>query len=108
MQWYITTAHYLSTYLYLFIYLTSHTHPSGDLADVKIDVTGLETEEEEAAARILLLTLGRVLGPALAKETILTLDSNFFHVGGNSLNSILAVTSLKDHGYSVGKAHGRS
>ncbi|MPC87206.1 hypothetical protein E2C01_082062 [Portunus trituberculatus] len=53
-------------------------------------------------ARVLLLTLGRVLGPAVAKGTTLTLDSNFFHVGGNSLNSVLAVTSLKDRGYTVG------
>ncbi|XP_063842218.1 beta-alanyl-bioamine nonribosomal peptide synthetase ebony-like [Scylla paramamosain] len=75
---------------------------AGGLEDVQIDVTGVQSAEEEAMARVLLLTLGRVLGPAVAKGTTLTLESNFFHVGGNSLNSVLAVTSLKDSGYTVG------
>lgn len=59
--------------------------------------------QEEETARALLLTVGRVLGPAVAKGTNLSLDSNFFSIGGNSLNSVSTVTSLKDLGYIVGE-----
>ncbi|XP_045108560.1 tyrocidine synthase 3-like isoform X2 [Portunus trituberculatus] len=82
--------------------LRMYERRAAGLEDVQIDLTGVQSAEEEAMARVLLLTLGRVLGPAVAKGTTLTLDSNFFHVGGNSLNSVLAVTSLKDRGYTVG------
>lgn len=58
---------------------------------------------EEEAARTLLLTVGRILGPELAKGKILSLDSNFFSIGGNSLNSVSTVTSLKDLGYIIGE-----
>lgn len=63
--------------------------------------------QEEEAARTLLLTVGRVLGPAVAKGTNLTLDTNFFNIGGNSLNSVSTVMSLKDLGYMVGEWLGR-
>ncbi|KAG0718641.1 Mycosubtilin synthase subunit C [Chionoecetes opilio] len=73
---------------------------AGDVQDIQIDVSGA-APGQQGAARDLLLTVGRLLGPAVARGTTLTLDTNFFHVGGNSLNSVLAVTSLKDLSYTI-------
>ncbi|XP_042203852.1 mycosubtilin synthase subunit C-like isoform X2 [Homarus americanus] len=73
----------------------------GDEQEVDIDLTGVSSQQE-AAARALLLTVGHVLGPAVARGKKLSLNTSFFEVGGNSLNSVLTVTSLKDLGYNVG------
>lgn len=67
-----------------------------------MDVSGASCEQQEAA-RVLLQTVGRVLGPAIAVgPRSLSLSSSFFDLGGNSLNSVLTVTSLADLGYNVG------
>lgn len=48
-----------------------------------------------------------MLGPAVSKGTSLSLDTNFFNIGGNSLNSVSTVMALKDQGYVVGEWLGR-
>ncbi|XP_042873349.1 uncharacterized protein LOC122253974 [Penaeus japonicus] len=73
----------------------------GEMEDVPIDLTGVEAEKRDAA-RALLLTVGRVLGASVTRGFPLSIKKGFFEVGGNSLNSVLTVTSLQDRGYHVG------
>lgn len=69
---------------------------------MEVDVSGASCEQQEAA-RVLLQTVGRVLGPAVAVGAHpLSLRASFFDLGGNSLNSVLTVTSLADLGFNVG------
>lgn len=72
------------------------------MEDVPIDLTGVEAEKRDAA-RALLLTVGRVLGASVTRGFPLSIKKGFFEVGGNSLNSVLTVTSLQDRGYHVGE-----
>nr|XP_045612452.1 malpicyclin synthetase-like [Procambarus clarkii] len=67
---------------------------------VDVDLSGV-SDNEEAAARALLLTVARVLGPTAARGKRLSLNASFFEIGGNSLNSVMTVTSLKDLGYNI-------
>ncbi|XP_069936075.1 beta-alanyl-bioamine nonribosomal peptide synthetase ebony-like, partial [Cherax quadricarinatus] len=73
----------------------------GDEREVEVDVSGV-SKEEAGVARTLLLTVARVLGPQVARSQRLSLNTSFFDIGGNSLNSVLVVTSLIDLGYSIG------
>lgn len=59
--------------------------------------------EDEAKARALLLTVARVVGPTVTRGERLSIGTSYFEVGGNSLNSVLTVTSLQDLGYNIGK-----
>ncbi|KAK8740652.1 hypothetical protein OTU49_002633 [Cherax quadricarinatus] len=72
-----------------------------DESEVEVDVSGV-SEEERSVARTLLLTVARVLGPQVARSEHLSLNTSFFDIGGNSLNSVMVVTSLIDLGYSIG------
>lgn len=51
-------------------------------------------------ARDLFETVGSVIGRST--RATLTLNSNFYELGGNSLNSIFTVTLLREKGYSIG------
>ncbi|XP_068234684.1 beta-alanyl-bioamine nonribosomal peptide synthetase ebony [Palaemon carinicauda] len=73
----------------------------GDLQEIPIDLEGVASEQKEAA-KVLLQTVGKVLGPAVTATCALSIKTNFFQIGGNSLNSVLTVTSLRDLGYNVG------
>lgn len=52
-----------------------------------------------AAARALFETIGEVIGRST--RTTISLKSNFFELGGNSLNSIYTVAKLRARGYSI-------
>ncbi|XP_049778766.1 zwittermicin A synthase ZmaJ isoform X1 [Schistocerca cancellata] len=65
----------------------------------EIDYSGVP-EKQMNAAVVLFETVAAVLGnPVNAK---LSLESNFYEVGGNSLNSVYLVTRLRDRGYIIG------
>ncbi|XP_076059253.1 beta-alanyl-bioamine nonribosomal peptide synthetase ebony-like isoform X2 [Oratosquilla oratoria] len=66
---------------------------------LKLDLTGCP-EDKEDEGKALLQTISRILGPS-ARHPI-QLGTNFFDAGGNSLNAVLTVTSLRDLGYHVG------
>lgn len=53
-----------------------------------------------AAAKILFETIASVLQRS-ARQTI-SIKSNFFESGGNSLNSIYTITRLNEQGYQIG------
>lgn len=53
------------------------------------------------AAIALFETIASVLGKA-ARSTI-SIDANFYNIGGNSLNSIFTITALSDRGYHISK-----
>lgn len=52
-------------------------------------------------AESLLKTVAAVLGGSARGKVLL--DANFYHLGGNSLNSVLTVTKLRDQGFLIGK-----
>nr|XP_053634702.1 uncharacterized protein LOC128690171 [Cherax quadricarinatus] len=86
------------------LHLYNHRHiyeQRQDESEVEVDVSGV-SEEERSVARTLLLTVARVLGPQVARSEHLSLNTSFFDIGGNSLNSVMVVTSLIDLGYSIG------
>ncbi|KAL0122191.1 hypothetical protein PUN28_007148 [Cardiocondyla obscurior] len=63
------------------------------------DYTGVHNQDL-AKARILFPTIASVIG--CGGRTLVTLNANFYELGGNSLNSIYTVTKLKDQGYHIG------
>lgn len=63
------------------------------------DYTGVP-EEDLAKARVLFPTVASVIGGG--GRSNVTLDANFYELGGNSLNSIYTVTKLRDQGYEIG------
>ncbi|KAK6633058.1 hypothetical protein RUM43_012801 [Polyplax serrata] len=63
-----------------------------------IDYTDVE-ERNLGKAKVLFETILNVLGKSL--RCPIEGKSNFYHLGGNSLNSIFTVTKLQDFGYSI-------
>ncbi|XP_076673165.1 nonribosomal peptide synthetase ebony [Andrena cerasifolii] len=55
--------------------------------------------EQLEKAKVLFPTVASVIGRG--RRAIATLDSNFYELGGNSLNSIYTVTKLRDQGYEI-------
>jgi aryl carrier-like protein len=53
-----------------------------------------------AAAKVLFNTIGSVIGRST--RNTLSIDSNYYRLGGNSLNSIYTITRLKEQGYTIG------
>ena len=66
---------------------------------VDCDYTGVP-EEEMFKAKVLFPTVASVIGRS--SRHAVTIDSNFYQLGGNSLNSIYTVTKLRDQGYEIG------
>ncbi|KAF4530883.1 hypothetical protein B566_EDAN018833 [Ephemera danica] len=56
--------------------------------------------EMQATAVALLSTVRNVLGAALHTEFI-SMDANFYEIGGNSLNSIVTITKLQELGFFI-------
>lgn len=65
---------------------------------IDCDYSGVP-EEDMAKAEVLFPTVASVIGRS--SRHAITIDSNFYHLGGNSLNSIYTVTKLKDQGYEI-------
>lgn len=65
---------------------------------IDYDYTGV-AENELNMARALFETIGEVIGRS-TRATI-SLESNFYGLGGNSLNSIYTVAKLRDRGYFI-------
>lgn len=70
-------------------------------SQVKLDLASCPESHKEAAVA-LLETVKSVLGGAL-KTDVLTLNANFYQLGGNSLNSVFTITRLRDQGFNIGK-----
>lgn len=71
-----------------------------DTENTEIDYTGIPEGSTEAA-ECLLQTIASVLSGS-ARDKI-SLQSNFYSLGGNSLNSVYTVTRLREQGYVIGK-----
>lgn len=67
---------------------------------VDIDYSGI-SETQMKAAKVLFETIASVLNRS-ARGAI-SMDSNFYEIGGNSLNSIYTITSLNQKGYHISK-----
>lgn len=59
------------------------------------------SQMQRPKAESLLKTVAAVLGGSARGQV--TLDANFYHLGGNSLNSVLTVTKLRDQGFLISK-----
>lgn len=57
-------------------------------------------ETQKNIAKDLFETIGQVIGRST--RTTLSAKSNFYELGGNSLNSIYTVTQLRNKGYFIG------
>lgn len=66
-----------------------------------IDYSGIP-DNKMAAAKVLFETVGNVIGRSTRAP--LSKYSNFYELGGNSLNSVFTVTQLRDSGYFIGKS----
>lgn len=76
-----------------------NTNNNDDSAlELDIDYTGIPSEKL-AAAEVLFHTVGSVIGRST--RNTLSLKSNFYELGGNSLNSIYTITQLRDRGYYI-------
>ncbi|XP_017887731.1 uncharacterized protein LOC108629509 [Ceratina calcarata] len=56
-------------------------------------------EKDMEKAKVLFPTVASVIGEGNA---VVRLESNFYELGGNSLNSVYTVTKLRDQGYKIG------
>ncbi|KAI4461100.1 ebony [Holotrichia oblita] len=65
-----------------------------------IDYKGVPKDQMHAAVA-LFETVASVLGKG-ARSTI-SIDANFYNIGGNSLNSIFTITALSERGYHISK-----
>ncbi|XP_033330320.1 nonribosomal peptide synthetase ebony [Megalopta genalis] len=63
------------------------------------DYVGI-AEKDLEKAKVLFPTVASVIGRS--GRANVTLDANFYELGGNSLNSIYTVTKLRDQGYEIG------
>lgn len=71
-----------------------------DVSEVFIDYDYSEVPPNESyKAKVLFETIGEIVGRS-TRETI-SLKSNFYALGGNSLNSIYTVAKLRDKGYFI-------
>lgn len=68
-----------------------------------IDVTDFEKEDQELAQQVLQI-IGEIIEPSMEHETTITADSNFFEIGGNSLNLIQTVAQLSERNLQVSTA----
>lgn len=57
-------------------------------------------EKDLPKAKVLFPTVASVIGSGGRAD--ITLNANFYELGGNSLNSIYTVTKLRDQGYEIG------
>lgn len=76
-----------------FVFCSDDPEPAVDY-----DFDGVPLNELQMS-RALFETIGEVIGRS-ARATI-SLTSNFYALGGNSLNSIYTVAKLRDRGYSI-------
>ncbi|XP_066590033.1 beta-alanyl-bioamine nonribosomal peptide synthetase ebony [Prorops nasuta] len=63
------------------------------------DFTGVPVEDLPKA-KVLFPTVASIIGRS--KRATVTSSSNFYELGGNSLNSVYTVTKLRDQGYQIG------
>lgn len=67
----------------------------------KIDYNGIENSKMKAA-KCLFETIISVLGNTIRDH--LSINANFYEIGGNSLNCIQTITNLRERGYFIGIA----
>lgn len=65
-----------------------------------IDYTGVP-ESKMTAAKVLFETVASVLNRSA--RSAISMNANFYEIGGNSLNSIFTITTLNNKGYHIGK-----
>lgn len=80
------------------MYSQNNVTASAASRETKIDLTGV-SENLTETAKCLFETVAAVLGSSLRSHV--SMDANFFSLGGNSLNAIYTISKLADQGYSI-------
>lgn len=70
-----------------------------DNMPVKMDLSNIPKEKLNTARQVFAI-IGQSLGTELRSKV--TAKSNFFELGGNSLNSVFTVVKLRDNGFQIG------
>jgi hypothetical protein len=70
----------------------------------ELDYTGIADNQLDMA-HALFETVASVLGSSIRSKVCR--KANFYELGGNSLNSVFTVTSLRQKGYVIGESNGR-
>lgn len=66
---------------------------------IELDMKSIPRERQRVAKQVFQI-IGKTLGMELRGK--LSADANFYDLGGNSMNSILTVTELRDKGFFIG------
>lgn len=83
----------------ILIYLFSVLEKTNKNSYSKIDYNGIENSKMKAA-KCLFETIISVLGNTIRDH--LSINANFYEIGGNSLNCIQTITNLRERGYFIG------
>lgn len=67
-------------------------------ATIDYDFNGIPKSERQKAG-VLFETITEVVGRKMAAN--LSIESNFFKLGGNSLNTVYTILRLRDRGYAI-------
>lgn len=68
--------------------------------EVEINYQGVTNDQVEAA-KVLFETVASVLNRAA--RAAISINANFYEIGGNSLNSIYTISRLSEKGYHISK-----
>lgn len=87
-----------SNWEYVSHYLAFQILTDDSQIEIEYDYMGVPEHQKETA-KVLFETIGQIIGRST--RTKLSLSSNFYALGGNSLNSIFTVAELRKKGYFV-------
>lgn len=82
-------------FIYFLLFFLADIEP-----EIKINYESVPSHQLEAA-KVLFETVACVLNRAVRTE--ISINSNFFDIGGNSLNTIYTISKLNEQGYYIGK-----
>lgn len=89
----------VSPYFSQFFRFSSIFSPLDDAAvEIDYDYSHIPVDQLPTA-KVLFETIGSVIGRST--RTTMTIRSNFYELGGNSLNSIFTVTELRNKGFHI-------
>ena len=70
--------------------------------EIRVDFKGVENSKLKAA-KCLFETIASTVELNAQHSQTLTIKSNFYEIGGNSLNSIYTISKLREKGYFIGE-----
>lgn len=87
------------------MYIYSHVYFSDDTSQPNFDLYKVIPDYKLDSAKDLLETVGSVLSKS--GRSVISLEDNFYTLGGTSLNTLVAVGELRERGYQICTSHFR-